>query len=284
MNKLYKTISIVAIMVILIVASIFVQVHAYEYTNDGVIKYVTDEHEMNGVKLQLTQTNALNLKAYFMDHPVSDENARIIIDNLELAREALEDSGVKTTSEVRAIPGLLEKVTGYIETACKAADLELKVDFDKEPIEVGIKHGADNIITQTSYFEVFGSNDLNNPTKPVDPNEPINPDDPNKPVNPDEPENPNKPINPVDPENPDKPNDSDDSTNNGNTGNNANNNNNNDSGNNSNNNANNTNTVSKGSTAKKLVYTGNDYSLIIRIIVAIVAVAIIGIAVKKYAK
>ena len=155
MNKLYKIVSIIAIMVIVIVASIFVQVQAYEYTNDGVIKYVTSAHEMNGVTLQLTQTNALSLKGYFMDNPVSDEKAREIIDNLELAREALEDAGVKTTSEVRNIPGLQEKVTDYIEAACDAAGLTLIIDTTKSPLEVAIKHGGDNIITQSSYFDVF---------------------------------------------------------------------------------------------------------------------------------
>lgn len=286
MNKLYKILSIVTIMVIAIVASIFVQVQAYEYTNDGVIKYVISAHEMNGVTLQLTTSSALSLKGYFLDHPVSDEQARTIIDNLELAREALEDAGVKTTTEVRNIPGLQEKVTDYIEAACDAAGLTLIVDTTKAPLEVAIKHGADNIITQDSYFALFGSNNIDDPNKPVDPDnpdKPVDPDDPNKPVDPDD---PTKPVDPSNPDNPGKPNEPQDPTkpvdptkpdNNGNSSNN--------SGSNSNGSSTTgTNIVSKTSTAKKLVYTGNDYSLVIRIVVAIVAVAIVGIAVKKYAK
>lgn len=263
MNKLYKILTIIAIMVIVMVASILVQVQAFEYTNDGVIKYLTSAHEMNGVTLQLATPSALSLKGYFMDHPVSDEKAREIIDNLELAREALEDAGVKTTSEVRAIPGLQDKVMDYVEKACNAADLTLIVDTTKAPLEVAIKHGSDNIITQTSYFDIFGSNDVDEPNQPVDPdepNKPVDPDEPNKPVNPDE---PNKPVDPSKPNN-----------NNGNTSSNS----------GSTTSSSNTGTVSKTSTAKKLVYTGNDFSLAIRIVVAIVAVAILGIAVKKYAK
>ncbi len=295
MNKLYRILTIVVIMVIAIVASIFVQVQAFEYTNDGVIKYVTSAHEMNGVTLQLTTTNALSLKGYFLDNPVSDEEAREIIDNLELARKALEDAGVKTTSEVRGIPGLQDKVTDYIEKACDVAGLTLVIDTTKTPLEVGIKHNADNIITQNSYFALFGSNDLDNPDKPVDPddpNKPVDPDDPSKPVDPDDPSkpvNPDDPNKPVDPDDPNKPVNPDDpnkpvnpskpDNNNGNNGNSGSNN-----GSTDTTGSSNTGTVSKTSTAKKLVYTGNDFSLVVRIGVAIVAVAILGIAVKKYAK
>lgn len=274
MNKLCKIASVIAVIMVVIIASISVQA----YTNNDVIDYITASHEINGRTLQLTTANALRLKLYFEDNPVTDDQADAIIAKLNEAKSKLEASGASTATEVKAIAGLETEVVTLIQEAGDIAGLDIQVNTVTEIVTIKDKAG-NNIIAPTAYLELFGSNKPDDPKPPVDPDDPkppVDPDDPNKPDKPDKPVNPDKPNKPVNPDN--KPNNSD-------------NNNNNNANNNSNSNTNNANSSStttdkvvNQSTAKKLVYTGNDYSFIIKTIIAIVAVAITGVVIKRHAK
>lgn len=274
MNKLCKILSVIAVIAIVIVVAISVQA----YTNNDVIDYITASHEINGRTLQLTTANALRLKLYFEENPVTDDQADAIIAKLDEAKSKLEASGASTATEVKAIAGLETEVVTLIQEAGAIAGLDIEVDTVNEIVTIKDKAG-NNIIAPTAYLELFGSN---TPVDPDDPNKPVNPDDPDDPNKPVDPEDPNKPVNPDKPSkpvNPDKPNNSDKNNNNNNNTNNSNNSNANSA------NANKTtNKVVNKSTAKKLVYTGNDYSFIIKTIIAIVAVAITGVVIKKHAK
>lgn len=272
MNKLCKILSVIAVIAIVIVVAISVQA----YTNNDVIDYITRAHEINGRTLQLTTANALRLKLYFEENPVTDDQADAIIAKLDEAKNKLEASGASTATEVKAIPGLETEVVTLIQEAGAIAGLDIEVDTVNEIVTIKDNAG-NNIIAPTAYLELFGSN---TPVDPDDPNKPVDPEDPNKPVNPEDPNKPVNPDKPSNPEDPSKPNNSDNNNNNNNNTNNS-----------SNSNTNNANTSStttdkvvNQSTAKKLVYTGNDYSFIIKTIIAIVAVAITGVVIKKHAK
>ena len=263
MSKLCKILSVIAVVAIVIFASISVRA----YTNNDVIDYITGEHEVNGRTLQLNQKNAARLKLYFEENPVTDDQANEIIAKLEDARNKLTAAGVSTASEVKAYDAInhatleLDVVT-LIQEAGAIAGLDIEVDTVNEIVTIKDKDG-NNIINPTDYLDLFGSNTPDAPNKPVDPDKPNKPEDPSKPVNPNKPNNSN------------------------NNNNNSNNNNSNSNNSNSNNNNASTTTTSTNNNTKgtkKLVYTGNDYSFVIKTIVAIVAVAIMGIVIKKYAK
>lgn len=229
MNKLCKIMSIIVIMMMVILTTISVQA----YTNEDVVNYITGVHTINGRTLQLSKSNCQRLKIYFEENPVTDAQADEIIAKLNEAKKKLDDSGAFRASQVS--DSVKTEVVALIQAAGKIAGLDVEVDTVTETVSIKEIKNGNNIISATSYRQLFGSytpdQDKNNTTTNSTTN--------NNTTN-------NKTINKTV---------------------------------NTNNNSN-----SGSNTGKKLVYTGNDYSFAIKIIVAIVAVAIVGVVVKKYAK
>lgn len=211
MNKVYKIISVM--LLIMVVISMTMSVNAY--TNESVISYISKAHTVNGRTVQLTGTQRESLTKYLKENPVTDAQANEIIAKLDEAKALIDNSGATDLSQLSE--NIKAEVVSLVKSAGAIAGLEVQIDTKNETITIKDRNG-NVIIRATSYSEL-------NKTAA------------------------------------------------------------------SNSNANAGSTTSaqgnnnKAKPAKKLVYTGANYSVALKTIIAIVAVAIVGMVFKnKYAK
>lgn len=236
---------------------------------EDVIQYISSVHKIKGKDYQLSQHNAARIATYLEDNRSNvmenghtiDENSEKILANLKEAERIINASPAKKLSEVPA--ETVNQIKDLIIEAGKLAEITVTIDTTKlsdEIVTAQLKF-KDEIISLSYVGE-------NSTEKPGDIDKPNQGD-----------------------------NDNNNNNNNGNNNNNSNSNNNNNKptdGNNNNNQSSSTkndtstttnNHVNTTTTTQKLVYTGKDYSVIIKSIVAIVAIAIAGvIIVKKHEK
>ncbi len=257
MNKLCKIIISLVLMITLVLLGMTVQVKAATDMEE-LIQYISSVHIIKGQEHQIKQHDAARMITYLENNKDTkvnvngktiEENAGQMLANLKEVERVINDSTAEKLSDVPT------QTISYIEDLVietgKLADVAVTIDttnLANEEVKVQLRF-KNEVISLTYQGQT--------PNKPK-PEDPTNPDTPTKPTTPEKPGNSGDTTQ--------KPTDS--TTNNGN-------------GTTTTTKENPTNTT----TSKKLVYTGKDYSFAIKSILAIVAVAIIGIMiVRKYGK
>ncbi len=272
MNKLCKILMILVIMITVTSAVVFATggVHDKQY----LINYIEDTHSVLN-KTDKEDSNGLvfikaadreNLYKHLENYPLNEPaDIDAIIAKLEDAKSLLRKYYNSNDEASMGLNYLNAKekaqLLALVREAAAIAGLTVELDTMNEVATFRtIADGKAIASANYTNYNDIGVYEKDKPTPPpVDPNDPENPSEPNEPSN---------------PTNPDKPNNKpDNGSNNGGTGSTG---------------SQSTGSTSTGSTSTtskgKLVYTGNDNAVGTKIIIAIVAVAGIGIVGNKYAK
>ena len=127
-------VSRIIIMALVFVAVITMSLSVKAFTTVDLIGYLTSEQSVNGTKYVLSEDQKVAVRDYLTAHPVSDEVAESIKNDIETAKAKIAATGAKKPSELNQT--VKSEVISLVKSAGNKAGVDVVVDLQNKTVTI----------------------------------------------------------------------------------------------------------------------------------------------------